>query len=182
MSQSARSARSARSAESAGFAGSAGSVSDVRPLSSDEVLGCLAILAASKAGNRGEVPVGAVLCDPSGRVLSESGNQVHWANNPLGHAEMLALVRGAVRLGNCRLSGCRLVVSLQPCPMCMGAIEASRLFHWSFLAERLTGDMQGSCCETVDYGTRKLNGDGGSMVPFSSWSVALLQFFFESRR
>lgn len=161
------------------------------PLSHVDALSCLAILAASKAGCRGEVPVGAVLCASSGTLLSEVGNQVLMTNNPMGHAELRAMAQGAARQSNYRLSGCQLVSSLQPCPMCLGAMEAARLSQWIFLAEKSTEKSQEKfsqekmpeiLCEEYDLAGESLQEEGQSTTLFSQWSVALLRFFFEQRR
>ncbi|HAT51136.1 MAG TPA: hypothetical protein DCS88_12500 [Alphaproteobacteria bacterium] len=162
-----------------------------QPLNHVDALSCLAILAASKAGCRGEVPVGAVLCASSGTLLSEVGNQVLMTNNPMGHAELRAMTQGAARQFNYRLSGCQLVSSLQPCPMCLGAMEAARLSQWIFLAEKSTENSQenlpqekvhGIPCEEDDLTRESLQEECQSTTFFSQWSVALLRFFFEQRR
>lgn len=163
---------------------------DFQPLSWVDALSCLAILAASKAGCRGEVPVGAVLLAPSGTLLSEVGNQVLSTNNPMGHAELRAMTQGAARQSNFRLSGCQLVSSLQPCPMCLGAMEAARLSQWIFLAEKLKENFQDNSqdkwqdnpCEIIDDKENFLLVECQSTAQFSKWSVALLRFFFEQRR
>jgi tRNA(adenine34) deaminase len=74
-----------------------------------------------------EVPVGCVLVSPAGDVLSRSHNLKEKEFNPTGHAEMLALVEGAKKLQNWRLSDCVLYVTLEPCPMCLTAMVQSRL-------------------------------------------------------
>jgi tRNA(adenine34) deaminase len=89
-----------------------------------------ALAEAQRAGARGEVPVGAAVFDAEGRLLAAAGNEVEARHDPSAHAEMLALRRAARRLGQKRLSGCELVVTLEPCPMC--AFAAS-LFHVSRL-------------------------------------------------
>lgn len=147
-------------------------------LNQDDSLACLALLAASKAGGRGEVPVGAVLCDPVGRVVSEAGNQMVNDNDPLGHAELRAMRQGGERLHNYRFAGCRLVVTLEPCAMCVGALETARLFLGYFLADS-NGDKRSE--------TRRCLGGVPpfrlrSGLPFREAQVALLRFFFEERR
>lgn len=87
----------------------------------------LALKEAKLAANRGEVPVGAVLIDPEGKVLSIAGNQTRADCDPTAHAEIL-VIREACRILNSeRLTGCDLYVTLEPCPMCAAAISAARI-------------------------------------------------------
>ena len=79
----------------------------------------MALAEAQAAGARGEVPVGAVVLAPDGRVLARAGNET--AGDASGHAELLAMRRAAVLLGTPRLLGCTLAVTLEPCSMCAGA-------------------------------------------------------------
>lgn len=74
-----------------------------------------------------DVPVGAVLYGPDGAELATGRNERELTGDPTAHAEVLALRRGAERLGHWRLSGCTLVVSLEPCTMCAGAIVLARV-------------------------------------------------------
>src|SRR5690349_18312984 len=87
----------------------------------------LALVNAEAAAAHGDVPVGAVLVDSDGHVISAAGNRVEADRDPTAHAEMLALRAGAVRLGAARLAECDLHVTLEPCPMCAGAIALARL-------------------------------------------------------
>src|SRR5215469_3799744 len=87
----------------------------------------LAFAEAEKAGWRGEVPVGAVLVDADGTILAAFGNQVEERGDATTHAEMLALRAGAVALGRKQLDDCDLYVTLEPCPMCAGAISLARV-------------------------------------------------------
>lgn len=88
----------------------------------------LAIEKARDAGARGEVPVGAVVYHTeSGRVLATGANAREATNDPSAHAEFVAMVEAARVLGDWRLSGCSLVVTLEPCPMCAGLIVNSRV-------------------------------------------------------
>ncbi|MCA9245431.1 MAG: tRNA adenosine(34) deaminase TadA, partial [Phycisphaerales bacterium] len=81
---------------------------------------------ARRAAALGEVPVGAVVY--RGRaVLGEAHNLREASHDPAGHAEMLALRQAAARLGRWRLSGCSIAVTLEPCPMCAGALVNARL-------------------------------------------------------
>ncbi|MFD1193213.1 nucleoside deaminase [Seohaeicola saemankumensis] len=82
---------------------------------------------ARAAADRGEVPVGAVLVDPDGRVLARAGNRTRELADPTAHAEMLVIREGCRLLGSERLTGCDLYVTLEPCPMCAQAISAARI-------------------------------------------------------
>ena len=88
----------------------------------------LALAEAEAAAARGEVPVGAVVVEvASGRVLARAGNRVEAANDPTGHAELLALRAAAAAVGAPRLPGCDLYVTLEPCAMCAQAIAFARI-------------------------------------------------------
>jgi tRNA(adenine34) deaminase len=87
----------------------------------------LALREAGKAGQMNEVPVGAVLVDAAGQVLAAACNRTISHNDPTAHAEILALRRAAARLGNYRLVGTTLYVTIEPCIMCMGAIVHARV-------------------------------------------------------
>lgn len=82
---------------------------------------------AEAAGEAGDVPVGAVVVGPGGVVLAEVGNRREQDQDPTAHAEVLALRAAARQLGNWHLNDCTLYVTLEPCPMCAGAIILSRL-------------------------------------------------------
>ncbi len=82
---------------------------------------------ARLAFDRGEVPVGAVLVGPDGRVLSTAGNRTRELNDPTAHAEMLVIRAAARKLRSQRLTGCDLYVTLEPCPMCAAAISFARI-------------------------------------------------------
>lgn len=82
---------------------------------------------ARQAESAGEVPVGAVLLDAAGSTLAEAANAPITGNDPTAHAEMQAMRRGASKLGNYRLDGSILVVTLEPCLMCFGAMIHARI-------------------------------------------------------
>jgi tRNA(adenine34) deaminase len=86
-----------------------------------------AIEAAREAAAAGDVPVGAVLLDVDGRVTTVDRNRREQLNDPTAHAEMLAISRRARELGDWRLTGHTLVVTLEPCVMCAGASVAAKL-------------------------------------------------------
>ena len=87
----------------------------------------LALDEAHAAAARGEVPVGAVVLAPDGSVLARAGNAVEAMRDASAHAEMLALRAAAAARGTARLTGCDLVVTLEPCPMCAQAIGLFRI-------------------------------------------------------
>jgi tRNA(adenine34) deaminase len=95
----------------------------------------LALAEAKAAAERGEVPVGAVLLAADGALLARDGNRIVERHDPTAHAEMLVLRAGAAQLGNERLTGTSLFVSLEPCAMCAGAISLARVARLIFTAE-----------------------------------------------
>lgn len=86
-----------------------------------------ALSEAKAAAMRGEVPVGAVVVSPSGEVIAAAGNRTRELNDPTAHAEMLAIRAACAGLGQERLTGHDLYVSLEPCPMCAAAISNARI-------------------------------------------------------
>jgi len=82
---------------------------------------------AAEAPRTGDVPVGAVVVDPSGQVIGRGRNAREACQDPTAHAEMLALRSAAESLGSWRLTGCTLVVTLEPCAMCAGAVVLARV-------------------------------------------------------
>lgn len=89
-----------------------------------------ALTLGDEAARRGDVPVGAVVLAPDGSVLAEAANERELTGDPTAHAEVLAIRRAACALrggsGGWRLEGCTLVVTLEPCTMCAGAIVSAR--------------------------------------------------------
>jgi tRNA(Arg) A34 adenosine deaminase TadA len=95
----------------------------------------LALAEAQSAAARGEVPVGAVLLGADGALLAAEGNRILETRDPTAHAEMLVMRAAAARLGNERLTGTALFVSLEPCAMCAGAMAHARVARLVFAAE-----------------------------------------------
>ncbi|MGY4718798.1 tRNA adenosine(34) deaminase TadA [Naumannella huperziae] len=87
---------------------------------------------ARAAADHGDIPVGAVVLDADGALIAGAGNERELTGDPTAHAEVLALRRAAARLGEWRLSGCTLVVTLEPCTMCAGASVLSRVARLVF--------------------------------------------------
>lgn len=96
-----------------------------------------AIAMARQGELDGEVPVGAVLIESSGSILAEACNAPIRLNDPTAHAEILALRQAAVKLGGYRLEGSTLYCTLEPCPMCAGALVHSRVSRLVFGARDL---------------------------------------------
>ncbi|MFE7464235.1 tRNA adenosine(34) deaminase TadA [Streptomyces sp. NPDC057499] len=86
-----------------------------------------ALAEADLAARAGDVPVGAVVLGPDGALLATGHNEREATGDPTAHAEVLALRRAAASLGRWRLTGCTLVVTLEPCTMCAGALVQSRV-------------------------------------------------------
>jgi len=95
----------------------------------------LAFAEAEAAAGRGEVPVGAVVVDGSGKVLASAGNRTIEQQDPTAHAELLAIRAAARAVGSERLTGCDIYVTLEPCAMCAAAISFARLRRLYFGAE-----------------------------------------------
>ncbi|MBM3999288.1 MAG: nucleoside deaminase [Planctomycetes bacterium] len=86
----------------------------------------LALLEAAQAADEGEVPVGAVIAR-QGRIVASAHNQREQLRDPTAHAEMIAITQAAESLGSWRLNDCLLYVTLEPCPMCAGAVLQARI-------------------------------------------------------
>ena len=86
-----------------------------------------ALLVAKSALSTGDVPVGAVIVNKDGVIVGKGFNEREANNDPTAHAEVVAIRSAAARLQNSRLDGCTLIVTLEPCAMCAGAIAQSRI-------------------------------------------------------
>lgn len=84
-------------------------------------------LARVAATASGDVPVGAIILNTYGEVIATGANQRELSNNPVAHAEVIAIQKAASATGDWRLDGCTLVVTLEPCAMCAGAIAQARI-------------------------------------------------------
>ena len=91
-----------------------------------------AIAIAHQASNSGDVPVGALIVNKDGVIIGKGSNEKEANNDPTAHAEIVAIRNATSRLQNSRLDGCTLVVTLEPCAMCAGAIAQSRISHLIF--------------------------------------------------
>ena len=135
---------------------------------------------ARAGGLRGEVPVGALVVR-SEEVLAESHNRTVEYRDPTAHAEMLAVRAAARRLGDWRLIGCTLFVTLEPCAQCAGAIVLARVSRLVFGARDPKSGMAGSLENLVR--DPRLN-HRAEVVPeiLADESSALLRNFFRARR
>lgn len=113
----------------------------------DEEMMLKAIELAKKAKELGECPVGAIVTDKEGNIIGEGYNRRETDNSPTAHAEILAIEAAAKHLGSWRLSDCTLYVTLEPCPMCAGAIINSRLKRVVYGA---FDDKGGACTSVVN--------------------------------
>ncbi len=135
---------------------------------------------AKEAYARGEVPVGAVVVRGE-EVLATAHNERETKGDPTAHAELLALRRAAARAGSWRLTGCTLYTTLEPCPMCAGALHAARI---SRLVYATPDPKAGAAGTLYDLPTDlRLN----HTYPYTSGilqseAAALLQTFFKQRR
>jgi len=146
----------------------------------DEAVMTLALEEAERAGEAGEIPIGAaVVLD--GRVVAQAGNRRERDHDPTAHAELLALRAAAAERGSWRLDGATLVVTLEPCPMCAGALVAARVDRVVFGAANTEngacGTLYNLCADprlnhevAVVHGVR------------AGAATALLDQFFASRR
>jgi tRNA(adenine34) deaminase len=114
-----------------------------------------ALEAGAEARATGDVPIGAVLLDAAGAELARACNERERTADPTAHAEVLALRRAAGRLGSWRLDGCTLVVTLEPCTMCAGALVLARVERLVFGAWDPKAGAVGSLWDVVR--DRRLN-------------------------
>jgi tRNA(adenine34) deaminase len=141
----------------------------------------LALAEAERAGECGEVPIGAVVVSADGEVLAAAGNRTLAQRDPTAHAELLAIREACARLGSERLIGCDLYVTLEPCAMCAAAISFARIRRLYFGA----GDSKGGAVEhgprffaqaTCHHAPEVIGGIGEARA------ASLLKQFFAKRR
>lgn len=141
----------------------------------------LALAEARGAGEAGDVPVGAVVLDASGAVIGRGRNDRERTADPTGHAEIVAMREAASALGAWRLSGCTLVVTLEPCTMCAGAAVLSRVERVVFGAYDDKAGAVGSLWDVVR--DRRLNHRPEVLTGvLADESTALLLEFFDGHR
>jgi tRNA(adenine34) deaminase len=146
----------------------------------DEYFMRAAIDEAVAARDEGEVPVGAVVVH-EGRVIGRGRNRREALQDPTAHAEMLAITAAAEALGTWRLDGCTLYVTLEPCPMCAGAIVQARIGRLVFGA---ADPKAGACISLYSIPTdERLNHRVAVAEPvLADQCGALLQSFFAAQR
>jgi tRNA(adenine34) deaminase len=147
---------------------------------SDLVTMRAALAVAGQGGEEGEVPVGAVVV-VNGEVVASAHNETLAAHDPTGHAEIVALRAAGAKLGNHRLPGASLYVTLEPCAMCIAAIAQARVARVVFGAYDPKAGAAGSVIDLTD--SKALNHrfeiNGGVLAEECG---ELLRKFFESRR
>ena len=142
----------------------------------------IALDAAQAAAAAGETPVGAVIVDEtSGEVIAVAGNRPIGARDPTAHAEIVAIREAAQKLGNYRLTGLTLVVTLEPCAMCAGAISHARIGRLVFGAQDAKGGAVVNGPRFFEQPTCHSRPQvvGGVLADESS---AMLKAFFRARR
>ena len=144
----------------------------------------LALKRAEKAGQCGEVPIGALIVkteeDGSQRIISYGQNKRESSKNALTHAEIIAINKACRRLGGWRLSGCTLYVTLEPCAMCAGAIINSRIDRVVFGAKDLRF---GACGSLVNLFSLPFNHKPELCGPIMQEECSgILTDFFKERR
>lgn len=139
----------------------------------------LALKLARKAVKKDEVPVGAIIVH-KGRIIAKACNLRETKRSPLAHAELVAIAKAAGRLGGWRLSGCTLYVTLEPCPMCAGAIVNARIDEVVFGAY---DPKAGACGSLYNLLEGRLNHTprviGGVLAEESS---SILKSYFKGKR
>ncbi len=140
----------------------------------------LAFEQAYLALEKGELPVGAVVVR-GGEVLGRAYNLTLTTSNPTAHAEMLAIQRSAKTIGDWRLSRCSIYVTLEPCPMCTGAILLSRISDIHFSAY---DHKDGACGSTMNLAVHTIFGHRARVYHESGGeeSSQLIREFFRRRR
>lgn len=142
----------------------------------------IALAEAQAAADRGEAPIGAVIVDPAtGEVIARAANSPIASHDPTAHAEILALRAAAAKVGNYRLTGLTLVVTLEPCAMCAGAISHARIGRLVFGATDAKGGAVVSGPRFFEQPTCHWRPDveGGVLA---DESADLLRSFFRARR
>ena len=149
--------------------------------SADSMAMARALVLAAEAGTAGDVPVGAVVMDASGAIISEGRNERELTGDPTAHAEVLALRRAAERTGSWNLEGHTLVVTLEPCLMCAGALLQARISRVVFGSWDDKAGAAGSVYDVVRDRRLPYRAEVVGGVEAAA-SAALLGAFFESRR
>ena len=140
-----------------------------------------ALVEAQAAGALGEVPIGAVVLDRAGAVIAAAHNERESGDDPTAHAEVVALRRAGAVLGSWHLDGCTLVVTLEPCTMCAGALVLARVSRLVFGAWDPKAGAVGSLWDVVR--DRRLNHRPEVVAGVCADECgSLIADFFEQRR
>ncbi len=141
----------------------------------------IALEEAALARAHGDVPVGAAIIGPDGSVIAQAHNEREVRTDPLAHAEILAIQAAASSLGTWRLTDCTMVVTLEPCVMCAGALSQARIGTVVFGAHDHRCGALGS---RYHFGSDPRLGHEFEVIGglLEEESVALLQTFFQERR
>ena len=153
---------------------------DIEQLSSDVACMDLALAEARMAADAGEVPVGAVVIR-DGEIIARAGNRNLRDHDPSAHAEIVALRRAADHLGNHRLTGCVLYATIEPCPMCAGAIIHARISRLVYGARDVKAGAAGSVMDVINHPRLNHKLEVASGVLADQCSM-LLKNFFAARR
>lgn len=140
-----------------------------------------ALQLAAEASSVSEIPVGAVVLDAEGRMLGEGRNTREETHDPTGHAEVNAIRAAAASIGSWNLEGCTLVVTLEPCLMCAGAILQSRVSRVVFGAWDDKAGAAGSMYDVLRDRRLPYRAEVVGGVEADA-AIALLQGFFADRR
>lgn len=141
----------------------------------------LALIEAKKAGDRGEVPVGALIIDQDNNIISSDGNRMRELNDPTAHAEILAIRKACINLETSKLFNFSLFTTLEPCAMCAMAISLAGIKNLYFAAE----DGKKGCVENGIriYSTNSCHHEPDVFSGFyNKESEELLKKFFLSKR
>ena len=140
----------------------------------------LALREAERAARHGDVPVGAVIAR-GGEVLAAAGNERELRRDPTAHAEIIAIRAAAEKLGGWRLAGCTIYVTIEPCPMCAGAIYMSRIERLVYGAVDEKAGAAGTLMDIVRDPrlNHQVQVDSGLLA---TEAASLLKQFFASRR
>jgi tRNA(adenine34) deaminase len=140
-----------------------------------------AIAIAKKATTTGDVPVGAIVIDKDGVIIGQGSNEREANNDPTAHAEIVAIRNATSRIQSSRLDGCTLIVTLEPCAMCAGAIAQSRISDLIFGAWDEKAGAVGSVWDVIrdPRALYKINVIAGVR---ETDCAKLLTDFFESQR
>ncbi len=139
-----------------------------------------ALREAAKAERRGDVPIGAVVVK-DGKIVGRGYNRVEWRGCAVSHAEIVALESASRKLGDWRLDGCAIYVTVEPCHMCLGAMYFARVSRLVFGARQ---PRSGACGSVDDLHRREILGHGIEVVSgvLETECASLLRGFFERLR